>query len=164
MWYDLFIYFAPWVTWLIHIGRITYSYMMMTYFPHILVVHMCDMTHSYVRHDSFIRVTWLIHICRITHSYIYTSLTLLSFICVTWLIHMCDMPHSYVRHDLFINVASLIHMSRTSLTHFTFICVIWLIHMRDMTHSYVWHDSSIRDIIRSYVAWHLDLRTCHIWI
>ena len=38
----------------------------------------CDMTHSYVWHDSFI--------------------------CVTWLIHMCDMTHSYVCHDSFIFV------------------------------------------------------------
>jgi len=28
----------------------------------------CDMTHSYVRHDSFIRATWLIHMCHSTNS------------------------------------------------------------------------------------------------
>ena len=27
------------------------------------LIHMCDMTHSYVRHDAFICVTWLIHMC-----------------------------------------------------------------------------------------------------
>jgi len=32
---------------------------------------MCDMTHSYVWHDSFIRVTWLIHMCDMTHSYVW---------------------------------------------------------------------------------------------
>jgi len=27
------------------------------------LIHMCDMTHPYVWHDSFICVTWLIHMC-----------------------------------------------------------------------------------------------------
>jgi len=76
------------------------------------------MTHSYVRHDSFICATWLIHTCDMTHSYVRHD----SFICLPSLIHMCDMTHSYVRHD-------------------SFICVPWLIHMFAMTHSYVWHDS-----------------------
>jgi len=31
---------------------------------------MCDVTHSYVWHDSFICVTWLIRMCDATHSYI----------------------------------------------------------------------------------------------
>ena len=30
----------------------------------ICLIHMCDMTHSYVWHDSFICVTWLIHVTR----------------------------------------------------------------------------------------------------
>ena len=81
-------------------------------------VHIRDMTHSYVWHDSFIWVTWLIHMCDLTHSYVWLD----SFICVTRLIHMCHMTHSYVWHD-------------------QFICVTWLMHMCDMTHSYVWHDS-----------------------
>jgi len=33
------------------------------------LIHMCDMTHSNVWHDSFVRVTWLIHICEMTPSY-----------------------------------------------------------------------------------------------
>ena len=42
-------------------------------------------------HVVFIRVTWLIHICDMTHSYVWHD----SFICVTWLIHVCDVTHSY---------------------------------------------------------------------
>ena len=97
------------------------------------IIHMCDMTHYvcemthlYVWHDSFICVTWFIHMCDMTHSYVWHDALRMwhdSFICVTWLIHMCDMTHSYVWHD-------------------SFICVTRLIHMCDMTHSYVWHDSS----------------------
>ena len=33
-------------------------------------IHMCDMTHSYVWHDSFIQVTWLIHTCDMTRSWV----------------------------------------------------------------------------------------------
>jgi len=33
--------------------------------------HMCDMTHSYVWHDSSICVTWLIHMYDMTHSYVW---------------------------------------------------------------------------------------------
>ena len=98
------------------------------------VVYMCDMTHSCVWHDSFIRVTWLIHVW---HD---------SFICVTWLIHMCAMTHSYMSHNSFICVTWLIHMcdmTHSYVWHDSFICVPWLIHMCDMTHSYVWHDSFI---------------------
>jgi len=32
------------------------------------LIHTCDMTHSYVCHDSFICVTWLIHVCDMTRS------------------------------------------------------------------------------------------------
>jgi len=56
------------------------------------------MTHSYVRHDSFICVTWLIHMCDMTHSYVWHD----SFICVTWLIHLC--------HDSFICLTWLVDM------------------------------------------------------
>jgi len=73
---------------------------------------MCDMTHSYVWHDSFTCVTWLIHTRDPTHSHVWHD----SCICVTWIIHMYDMTHSYVWHD-------------------SFTCVTWLIHTRDPTHS-----------------------------
>ena len=67
---------------------------------------MCDMTHSYVRHDWFICVTWLIHMCHVIHSYVWHD----SFICVTWLIHMCDMTHSHMWHDSFIRVTCFFHL------------------------------------------------------
>jgi len=62
------------------------------------LIHTCDMTHSYVWHDSFIRVTWLIRTCDMTHSYVWHD----SFVHVTWLIRTCDMTYSHVWHDLFI--------------------------------------------------------------
>jgi len=48
---------------------------------------MCDMTHSYVWCDVFIRATWLIPTCDMTYSHVWHD----SFICVTWLIYICDM-------------------------------------------------------------------------
>ena len=56
---------------------------------------------SWYGNDSFICVTWLIHMCDMTHSYVWhdssNGCSSLygndSFICVTWLIHMCDMTH-----------------------------------------------------------------------
>jgi len=56
-------------------------------------IYMCVMTHSHIKHDSFMHVT-----CYLNHSYVWHD----SFICVTWLIHMRDMTHSYVWHDSFI--------------------------------------------------------------
>ena len=74
------------------------------------LIHMCDMTRSYVWHDSFICVTWLIHMRNMTHSYVWHD----SFIRVTWLIYMHDMTHSYVSDDSFICVPWLIHTCNTS--------------------------------------------------
>jgi len=97
---------------------------------------MCDMTHSRVWHDSFIRVTWIIHMRDMTPSCVWNdSFMCDTCICVTWLIYtwhetclcvwlfymcditsscVCDMTHSYVGHD-------------------SFVCVTWLIYMCDMT-------------------------------
>jgi len=113
------------------------------------LVQMCDMTHSYLRHDSSIGLTLicvssLIHMCDMTHSYARHD----SCICATWL---CDMmTHSYVwhedsfvcvtRHDSFICVTWLIHMCVVTYPYVwrdSFICATWLMHMCDITHSYV---------------------------
>jgi len=106
-------------------------------------IHMCDMTHSYVRHDAFVWVTRLIHMCDMTHSYVRHD----AFICATWLIHMGDMTHSYVRHDSLLQqrygiwCARVLVDSKGVVMCVTFICVTWLIQMWDMTHSYVRHVS-----------------------
>jgi len=59
---------------------------------------MCDMTHSYVWHNSFICATGHIHMCDMTHSYAWRDL----FVCVTWWrMCVCDVMYSYVWHDAF---------------------------------------------------------------
>jgi len=138
-----------------------------------MAVALCDMTHSFMWHDSFICVACVaIPLWDMTHS----SLWYDSSICVTWLIHLHDMTHIYVWHDSFICLACvaiplcdmthssvwldsftcatwLIHlcgMTHSSVWHGPFICVTWLIHAY-MTHSSMWHDSIV------YVAWLIDL-------
>ena len=75
------------------------------------LIHTCDMTHSrhdsiqdmthlYLRHDSFIHATWLIHtwlIQDVTHSYKRHD----SFMPMTWFLQMCYMTHPYWWRDLF---------------------------------------------------------------
>ena len=60
------------------------------------LIHMWDMTHSHVGHDSFIHVEGLF-VCSVTHLYVGHD----PFKCVTWLIHRCDMTPSCVWHDSF---------------------------------------------------------------
>ena len=117
---------------------------------------MCDMTHPYVWHDSFICVTWLIHMFDMTQLYVWHD----SFICVTWLIYMCDMTNSYVNAlTTYCNTLQhspshgeqdyRVNSTAPCMWYDSFICLIWLIHMcdmtnsYDMTHLYVWHDSFI---------------------
>jgi len=46
----------------------------------------CDMTHSYVWHDSFVCVIWLIHRRNMTHSTNCLRQRWFTLICVTWLV------------------------------------------------------------------------------
>jgi len=52
--------------------------------------HMCEVvTHSYVTCRVFLNVTWLLHMCDMTPSYVCRD----SVACVTCLLHMCDVTH-----------------------------------------------------------------------
>ena len=98
---------------------------------------MCDRTHSYVWHDSFICVTCLIHMRDKTHSYVWHD----SCICVTWPIHMCDKPYSCVWRGSFTPHTChwlILHMPCVlpqGYPRAAFTSVTWLIHMRDVTRS-----------------------------
>jgi len=115
-------------------------------------MNMCDMTHSYVWHDSSIRVTWCIHVCKLNHVYVWYD----SFICVTWLIYMCDMTHLYVWLDSCISSALVNKLCtcKAGVDRYTHTGMITNIicdmthphgdmthHVCDMTHSHVWHNT-----------------------
>ena len=158
------------VTWLIHMRDMTHSYVWHDAFICVTWrIHMCDMTHSYVWHDSFIFVTWLIHMRDMTHSYIWHD----SFICVTCLMYMCDMTHSCVWHDSFKLLMRLVYTCEiicSYVWHDSFIndsciCVTWLNHTWDMTHSCMWHDLFIHDAFIC-VTWPIhtfDTTQSYIW-
>ena len=109
----------------------------------IWLIHICDMTHSYTRHD-LVSV-----LCRATFLFfIYTQHD--AFIHLTRRIHTRDMTHSYTWHDTFVYVTWLIHirdMTQTYAWHDSFIRVKRRIHTRDMPHSYTWHYSSIYPVV-----------------
>jgi len=91
-------------------------------FTELLFIHVCDMTHSEVCHDSSICVTWLIHMCDTTESYVWHD----SFIRVTWLIQTYAMTHPWSPLSLqWRSVCSLLLSGVT-------LCLT--------THSYMWHD------------------------
>jgi len=112
------------------------------------LIHTCDMTHTYVRRDSSMRVTSQFHVCDMTHSYVWHDSCICmkwlihvwhdSFIYVTWLIHACDMTHSsmFDMTHWFMSHITHLYMGHDSLT-----CVAWLIQTWDIVHSCVWHDS-----------------------
>jgi len=111
------------------------------------LLHMCDMTFSYVWHDPSkysSSITRALNpglqpsMCDMTHSYVWHD----SFIRVTWLIYVFVPQHTCfqlgpaaldVSQDSFICVTWLIHV-----WHDSFICVTWLLHMR--------HDSFMWDM------------------
>jgi len=128
------------VPWLIHESRCVH------------LSSVCDMTHTYVWHDSFICVPWLIHMCAMTHSWVSFCAPLIcmwhdSYICVPWLIHMCDMTHPWV--SLCTPLICMWHDSYTR--DMTRARMTWRIHMCDMTHlnvawlMYSWRDPCICD-------------------
>jgi len=90
----------------------------------IWLIHVYDLTHSYVRHDLLTHrcvnclLTWLLHVYDLTYH-----------------VQMCQRPSG---HDL---------TCRTWLIHtYDLTCGTWLIYTCDLTHAYVWHDPSRADV------------------
>jgi len=131
-------------------------------------------------HDSFICETWLLHLWDMTHSYVRHD----PFICETWLFHAWDLTHSYMGHDSFMcETDSIIckrqilrlwnmtpsatrdtlicwNMTSSSVRHDSFVCETWLIYPCDMTHSYVRYDIFISG---PWLVHLWDTTPAHVW-
>jgi len=138
------------------------------------LIHVCDVTHSPVWHDSLICVTWLIHKCDMTHSYVWRDSSYVwhcSFIFATWLIYTCAMTGvsnvtcstewvvSHVNESRHVT-----HMNESCL----FICVTWLIHICDMTHLYMCHHMWMSRVtcewITSFIHVTYEWVMSHLWM
>ena len=104
------------------------------------LIHMCDVTHSYMWCVVFICTTWLNYMCDETYSYVWRH-------AYEWVsshtthepVSMCDMTHepvnmtySYVWHDS--RTREWMNMTYSYVWRHAFICVTWLIHMCAATH------------------------------
>ena len=94
------------------------------------LIHMWDITHSYVRHDS---CTWDMIYLYVRHDLFTCPSTSAS----------CWQPlQAHVRHALFVGGTWLLRTRDTThargMTHQ--MCGTLLIHVCDITHSYVWHE------------------------
>jgi len=112
------------------------------------LIDMCDMTHSYLWHDSLLCrfcsflerclcVPWLVVVCTLTH------------LCVSWLIDVCDTTHWCAGSAHFWSAAMVGRVSQTSCVQvlecvydFSRLCVTWLIQF-------------FCDMIRLSVTWHI---------
>ena len=107
-------------------------------------IHMCDMTHSHVRHDSFMHVTCRVHMFAQTH--------------VTWLIHMCDVSHSYVCHDT-LHMCDLSHSYVQCAPCLSFLCAPCLSFVcatNSFTCLWFYVPQPLLHVSDSYVPWHVS--------
>jgi len=107
-------------------------------------MHMCDMIHSYVWHDSFICVTWTIHMCGMTRSWVrHTSEQDSNTMQHTYM----ELQHAAIHCNTLQHSEYVTHLQRTCHTyerHVTlFKCVT---HMNESCHTYEWVMSHVRTI------------------
>jgi len=130
------------------------------------LTYLYAMTHSYVGHDSFLRVTWLVH--ALLHAKKSMSM------------HICAMTHWYMCHDSFTHVwhdsympcfmrreicwceeesfHAYCAMAHSYVCHDSFVREPWLIRTCAMTRSFVWPDSYMRYFMRRGVC---SCMLCH---
>ena len=109
-------------------------------------------------HDSFICVTWLIHMCDMTHSYVWHDSFIYvwhdSFICVTWLIHIHTSKPSLEQFHRMLRVRS--HGTYAWVTaHMNESWHIWLSHINASCH--IWMSRTSKPSLEQF---HRKLRVC----
>ena len=114
---------------------------------------------SHVWCDTFRCVTWRIHICDVTHSYVWHDSSIR--VTETWPIQLCDWARSCMWHDASIYVCEstirvMWHIRTCDVTQsLSFICLTWRIHICDVTLSYMWRDL----YIYVYIGTHTQAQT-----
>ena len=139
------------------------SFLCVTYLIRVCagLIHMCDMSHSHLGHDSCICVRWrmCMHVC-VWHDYVY---------CVTSSFHMCDVNDSYEYA-----VCRMIHMCDVNdlyvyeyVWHDYVYCVTWIIHMCDVNDWYVYEVCRMIYVsmgcAMTYVSMGCAMTYLHVW-
>ena len=127
----------------------------------------CDMTHSYVWHDSFAFLTWFIHMYAMTHPYVSHASCLNS---RRWILMSC-MCDAHVTHTLSHTCCML--MTLACVCHVRFICVTWLafgwgilldtlVHVCDMSVMFMCVTWLINQDSSIHLTWLIHM--CHAFI
>ena len=150
-------------------------------------MHVCDMTHSYVRHNSFICVTWLTHMCDMTRhtfcsSWVPATTRIPVSITAPSIVSKCSceekklMSHLQLSHICRDEICytykwGTSHIWMSHVTHKWGTSHIWVGHVTDMIESrHTWitqmHDSChiwMSHVIYEWVVSHMN-ESCHIWM
>ena len=136
-----------------------YVYHICIYIYETWLVHMCDMTHSYLRHDASICATWRIHMCDMTHSYVWHD----AFI--------CDMTHSYWSNtfDAKWHFTKKINPKKNSAKLVTILCVFstaWyanslITHIKILSESCHTYECIVSHVRMRHVSYTNE--SCHIY-
>ena len=120
-------------------------------------IYVAWLMYTYVWHGTFICVTCLVHMCDMTRSYVWYDPSMCDMTHLYSYVHMCDMTRSYAWHNSFICVSWHVHVC--DMTH---PCATWLIYMRDMTHANVWLDTCVRESCLQWQAWLIHMCDIHM--
>ena len=124
------------------------------------LIHMCDMTHSYVRYDTF-----HIHVSDSRsrqECYIYQWAT--SHVWRSHIAYVCDVTHPYLRDDPIMwethhhdrNVTCINESRHTCEGVMSHLCATWLIHMCDMT--------QLRERLTLTIGTFTYINESHVWM
>ena len=149
----------------------------------IRLIHMCDMTHSYVWRDTpVVRLATAshcnalqrtaMHCNTLQHTATHNSTLQHTATCCNTLKHAATHGNT-LQHDTPViriayahnQVCTHLAATHSYVCHDSFICVTYLIHKSEMTHSYVWHDTPVVRFPYAYkqVCTHLDISRSNMW-